>query len=147
MNILVQRNHNSGNLETGIPDAGNRLNSAWVICAWIVFVCQALAANWSNEIDYYGAAEPPVRQGSYGPFFQWYNGHYISVFYDIIVYNVNAFFCWILIEVGGWLFTSSLKMKPRNVIEQILPATGHKYCTAHLFWEGRECLLLRHSTN
>ena len=28
VNILVQRNHNSGNLETGIPDTGNRLNSA-----------------------------------------------------------------------------------------------------------------------
>ena len=26
--ILVQRNHNTGNLETGIPDDGNRLNSA-----------------------------------------------------------------------------------------------------------------------
>ncbi len=28
VDILVQRNLDSGNLETGIPDAGNRLNSA-----------------------------------------------------------------------------------------------------------------------
>ena len=28
MNILARRNHNSGKLETGIPDAGNQLNSA-----------------------------------------------------------------------------------------------------------------------
>ena len=28
VNILARRNHNSGKLETGIPDAGNQLNSA-----------------------------------------------------------------------------------------------------------------------
>jgi len=28
LNILARRNHNSGKLETGIPDAGNQLNSA-----------------------------------------------------------------------------------------------------------------------
>ena len=33
LDILEQRNLDSGNLETGIPAAGNRLNSAWVICA------------------------------------------------------------------------------------------------------------------
>ena len=32
-------------LETGIPDAGNHLNSAQVICSWTGFICQALAAS------------------------------------------------------------------------------------------------------
>ena len=44
MYILARGNRNSGKLETGIPDAGNQLNSAYAIYACINGICQAHAA-------------------------------------------------------------------------------------------------------
>jgi hypothetical protein len=44
MNILARRNCHSGRLKTGIPDAGNHLNSAWVQLTCIAAICKALAA-------------------------------------------------------------------------------------------------------
>ena len=44
LNILVCGNLYSGNVETDIPVAGNRLISAWLIVPCIDVICPALAA-------------------------------------------------------------------------------------------------------